>query len=100
MPADEAQYTIDEIRYYIDSRAGRRNKQLRVTGLFGHLADTAVDREFINAGSSVEQEAAYLGVSPDMLRDNFSHNIFTDPLTGARWLYTFGYEGFSQWKQI
>lgn len=100
LPADEAQYTIDEIRFYVDSRAGKP-KQLRVSGLLGHLADTAIDREFANAGSSVEEEAAYLGVNPDLLRDagNWQGSVFVDPTTGVRMLYTFGYEGFAQWSR-
>lgn len=100
MSSDEAQYTIDEINYYVNEvRAGLR-RQLRVSGLMGHLADTALDREFNNAGSSIDEEAAYFGITGDMLRANMEGNIFTDPRTGFVWQYVFGYEGFAQWVRI
>lgn len=102
MAADEAQYTIDAINDYIDIRAGQKNNRLKLSGLMGHLADTSVDRMFNNAGSSVEDEAAYLGVNPDALRDagNWANGVFTDPVTGFAYKYIFGYDGFAQWQRV
>lgn len=99
---DEAQYTIDELDYFLEERAGKKGKQLRVSGFMGHLADTAVDRMFANAGSNLEDEAMYLGISPDILKDtrNWNGDRFTNPFTGKTWEYIFGYGGFAQWRQI
>lgn len=103
LPADEAQYTIDEIRRYIYlDRAGKKNRQLRESGLFGHLEETEIQRMFTNAGSNLTDEANYLGVNPDELADlnNWSNDIYTDPSSGRSWRYTFGYGGFAQWEAI
>lgn len=98
---DEAQYTIDELDYYLEERAGQK-KQLRVSGFLGHLADTATDRMFANAGSNIDDEAMYLGVSTDVLRDpnNWRDGIFTNPFTNIAYSYVFGYGGYAQWQQI
>lgn len=66
------------------------------------MADTGIERMFLNAGSSLGAEASKLGVSADMLNDqsNWHNGNFVNPLTGVVWQYIFGYDGFAQWVRL
>lgn len=98
---DEAEYAVYELDYYLEERAGKK-KRLRVSGFYGHLSDTAVERMFLNAGSNVQEEAAWLGVSPEALgnENNWHGDVFTDSAAGKSWRFTFGYGGIAQWKPL
>lgn len=68
-------------------------KTLSNYGFEGHRANNAIDRLFANAGRSIEDAAAEIGVSEQDLRNpkNWNDGVFT--LNGKAWEFRMSYTG-------